>query len=172
MQNLQLTAITIPSSLKSIQGSALSGNQIANLVIPASVNQINQGALSNCFVNIQVESGNGNYTAINNTCLLNSSNELIAGSINLTEIPDGIKSIGQGAFTNCSNLQSISIPSSVKSIGVQAFQSCSNLNSVTLSEGLQYIEQQAFNNCRNLHDITIPTTVSTIDKNGSVRKAS
>ncbi len=42
-------------------------------------------------------------------------------------IPGTVSSIGNRAFSGCSNLTSVSIPKSVTSIGEKAFQNCSNL---------------------------------------------
>ena len=46
-------------------------------------------------------------------------------------IPEGVVSIGELAFYNCSGLTSVTIGSNVESIGSYAFSSCSNLTSVT-----------------------------------------
>lgn len=40
-------------------------------------------------------------------------------------------SIGQGAFSHCIDLTSVTIPSGVTSIGYSAFQYCSNLSTIT-----------------------------------------
>jgi len=42
-------------------------------------------------------------------------------------IPEGVTSIGEKAFYNCTSLTSITIPSSVTSIGYSAFSSCHHL---------------------------------------------
>jgi len=42
-------------------------------------------------------------------------------------IPDGVTSIGHGAFSGCSGLTSITIPDGVTSIGHGAFSGCSGL---------------------------------------------
>ena len=46
-------------------------------------------------------------------------------------IPEGVTSIGDEAFSNCSGLTKITIPDSVTSIGWSAFEGCSSLTSAT-----------------------------------------
>lgn len=45
-------------------------------------------------------------------------------------IPEGVTSIGQAAFYECTSLTSVVIPSSVTSIGNYAFQYCTNLKTI------------------------------------------
>ena len=42
-------------------------------------------------------------------------------------LPDGLTSISQAAFNDCSSLTSVTIPNSVTSIGICAFLGCSSL---------------------------------------------
>ena len=48
-------------------------------------------------------------------------------------IQEGVTSVGNWAFRNCTNLQSISIPASVASIGLNAFSGCPNLTIYSVS---------------------------------------
>ena len=83
---------------------------------------------------------------------------------NLTSvtIPNGVTTIGFGAFEYCSNLTSIDVPNSVTSIGGSAFSGCKNLTSVTIPDGVTSIGDFAFRNCSSLTNITIPNNVTSI----------
>ena len=50
-------------------------------------------------------------------------------------IPQGIKQIAGGAFSNCDFLTSVTIPNSVTSIGNDAFSDCSSLTSMVVEGG-------------------------------------
>ena len=78
------------------------------------------------------------------------------------EIPEGVTSIGNYAFYDCSSLTSIEIPSSVTSIGNVAFDSCSSLTSITIPDSVTSIGRYAFRNCTGLTSITIPKSVRSI----------
>ena len=69
--------------------------------------------------------------------------------------------IGYAAFDQC-NLTYVDIPSSIKTIGVGAFSNCTSLTSITLKEGLEHIEGNAFADCRLLETITFPNSLKTV----------
>ena len=79
-------------------------------------------------------------------------------SITLPE--NGLKTIGEYAFSQCESLESVTIPASVETWGSDAFSS-SGLKTVTLSEGLKTIGGSAFYHCESLESVTIPTSVET-----------
>ena len=61
-----------------------------------------------------------------------NADALIDGSITSIQIPNGVTSIGDGAFSYCSELTNATIPNSVTSIGNYPFSYCSMLTSVTV----------------------------------------
>jgi hypothetical protein len=83
-------------------------------------------------------------------------------SITSVTIANGVTTIGQPAFYNCSNLTSVSIGTGVTTICRQAFQNCTNLPSITIGDHVTTIERKAFDNCSGLTSITIPPSVTSI----------
>ena len=69
-------------------------------------------------------------------------------------------SIGDKAFSGCTNLWSITIPNSVTSIGEGAFEDCIGLTSITIPNSVTSIGEGAFYYCENLTSITIGAGVT------------
>lgn len=70
-------------------------------------------------------------------------------------IEEGVTSISNCAFQNCTALADINIANSVASVGEYAFQNCSSLNTITISAGVTGISDYAFNECPNLKEIKV-----------------
>ncbi len=77
-------------------------------------------------------------------------------------IPDSITSIGESTFEWCYNLTSVTIPDSVTSIGNYAFYYCFRLTSVTIGYSVTSIGDYAFYDCSNLTSVVIPDSVTNI----------
>lgn len=78
-------------------------------------------------------------------------------------IPEGVTSIGEEAFQGCISLVSVNFPKSLTSIDGSAFKNCESLSSVTLPEGLTTIGSYAFCRCESLSSVTLPEGLTTID---------
>jgi len=135
-------------------------------VIPAGVTNIGDGAFSGCstLTSIDVETGNNNYSSDGGVLYNKNKNTLILcpGGKKSYVIPTGVTSIGDGAFSNCKALTSVTIPVGVTNIGDGAFSGCSALTSITIPVGVKSIGTDVFNNCSGLTSVTIPNTVTTI----------
>ena len=82
-------------------------------------------------------------------------------SITSVTIEEGVTSIGNSAFADCTGLTSIEIPSSVTSIGESAFNYCPSLTSIEIPSSVTSIGNSAFEYC-GLTSIEIPSSVTSI----------
>ena len=69
----------------------------------------------------------------------------------VTQTP--ITSIGQYAFSGCTNLETFTIPESVSTIGYRAFRSCVSLPTLTIPSAVTLIGSEAFDGCTGLQSL-------------------
>jgi len=69
--------------------------------------------------------------------------------------------VSTNGFNGCSGIESIYLPEKIKILGEAAFKDCENLQTVaiSLSSNLEHIFPDAFRNCRKLKYINLPDTV-------------
>ena len=134
-----LTSVTIPESLTYIGGRAfLCCEKLISITIPESVTHIGGGAFGNTpWIADRREE---NPLVIVNGMIIDGSKY----SEDTLIIPDNIKSVSDGAFSDNDKLTSVIIPESVTSVGSSAFYCCTNLISITIPESLTYIGGGAF----------------------------
>ena len=145
----------------------LFNTNMVSVTIPASVTNIENGALSHCknLKTIIIDEKNTVYDSRDNcnAVIKTATNELVAGCAG-TIIPQSVTKISDGAFGGCKLLTSMEIPKSVKVIADGAFQGCSNLQDIKLSEGVIEIGVWTFSGCKSLVNIEIPASVERINE--------
>jgi hypothetical protein len=166
-----LDAVMLPNVLQSIGKSAFRGcGRLHSIVIPNSVTTIEECAFANC----------GSLTSfVLPDSVTNMGPYVFEGCDGFTEpvynahyfayfpknyatsytIPDGVETILEGVFWDCTNLDSIIIPNSVKTIEQNAFLNCNNLTYVLLPETLETLGNFAFAKCYQLTTINLPNSV-------------
>lgn len=100
-------------------------------------------------------------------------------------LPEGLETIGEGAFAGCMTLLHVDFPTTlqtiaddafglggyrggtlelpaVRTIGARAFENASLRGELTLPEGLESIGESAFTSCINLYEVYLPATLQTI----------
>ena len=158
------TDVVIPKEIQKIEHGAFGGcNSLTSITISDNVKEINAAALLSGCLNLKsivVDKNNKTFDSRNNCngVIETKSNKLVVGFKN-TIIPSDVTSIGNYAFSNCSNLTEIIIPNSIVSIGEYAFAGCKNLTNITISESVISIGSYAFFCCSTLSRIIIPLNV-------------
>jgi len=158
-------AVTIPNGATAIGYGVFEGcDSLTAVTIPSTVTQIENTAFRGCGARFVVEQASRTFVVTNDLLCTKDGLRILACPTNLTSavIPDGITEIGDGAFYDCSALQSVAIPSSVRNIGVEAFYGCNGLASLVISESVTNIGEEAFCECSGLVSLTIPSNVRNI----------
>ncbi|MCR5718731.1 MAG: leucine-rich repeat domain-containing protein [Oscillospiraceae bacterium] len=77
-------------------------------------------------------------------------------------LPDGLKYIGRHAFSGCEQLTKIEIPDSVETLGANAFSGCVLLEQLHLPEKITEIPEGLCYTCVMLKDVNLPDSVTKI----------
>lgn len=156
----------IPKGVKTVETLAFANCSLEELVIPSSVNSIENAAFGGSIKRLIVEEGNVAYY-MHNGLLLTQDNKTVlryVGDASTTEVPFGVTQIATGAFARTA-LAYITLPETVQIIGNGAFSDCDCLETIELSQGITSIEQYAFYGCKKLKTITLPASLKSIGRN-------
>lgn len=135
----------------------LNGETVTDLVIPETIDKINEYAFYGSTIKSLIV--NDNIKSIG-ACAFSESKLLQSAKLS-----NNVANIGSGAFMNCSALASINIPDVLQTISKDTFYKCSSLTEVKIPETVHSIGISAFFFCSNLTEIKIPDNVEIIDKN-------
>ena len=154
-----LVTIVLPDSgVKAIGKGAFAGSSLTTIILPNSVEIIGEGAFSDC----------ENLTTViwPNDPKFNCIEGLVFAGCKMLRgitLPGNIKAIGRYSFSG-SGLEAIVFPDGVETIGAGAFSDCENLTTVELPNNFKYncIEDYVFSGCKGLKWITIPSNIRAI----------
>lgn len=142
----KITSIVIEEGVTTVGEYAFEDcHLVESISIPASVTSIGEMAFYSCGY-----TDDWTTTDLTVTIASGSNLETIGNSafeyctMASFSIPNGVKTIDEGAFSYCFGLTSIEMPASVTSIGENAFYLCKNLATLTLNSN-PYIHATAFN---------------------------
>ena len=83
-------------------------------------------------------------------------------SIRAIELEEGVTTVGDRAFYNCTALTDVSFSSTVSTIGTYAFRGCTALEAVTLPGTVTELKGSAFRACTSLTTVTFGGDAPTI----------
>jgi hypothetical protein len=156
--NSQVSSITLPQGMKKLGRHVFFYcTNLTSLTLPEGMEEI--GMM--CFGSCSLTSVNLPSTMVKlDSCSLQDNPFT---SINLKNV----KYVGRQAFSQCTNLTSVTSNGMLEEIDGAAFTRCP-LTRAYLPEGLQTIIMNAYFRCTNMNTFTVPSTVTTITGNPCV----
>ena len=130
-----LAGVIIPNGVTSIGLNAFWGcTSLTSVTIPASVTSIENSAFPySGLTEINVDAANTVYSSVDGVLYNKPKTTLIkypARKTGAFTIPDGVTTIGEQAFWDCTGLASVTIGNGVTTIGDDAFYACISLTAI------------------------------------------
>ena len=195
-----LTSVVLPEGLETIGSEAFYGSGVETVELPDSVKELDGSGWGYMgmyeltglrgLAGFRVSGSNPYFTAVDGVLYDKAMTTLIRYPEQNTEtsfiIPDTVTAIGNDAFRNCINLESVVIPEGVTSVGARAFARCMRLveadlpaavrtigesafeatavTSVVIPEGVTAVEDNTYAECLKLVSVTFPESLESIGK--------
>lgn len=145
----QLRSVKLPDTLVSIGKHSFSGcSALTDISIPDGVEYIGSSAF---YRTPLIDNADSDFAVVGDGILISckSTDETVI-------LPEGIKTIGENAFTGNDSTRKAVLPESAVRISDFAFERCYSLESVHLPAGLEDIGSRAFIDCSALNDVVLP----------------
>ena len=157
-----LTSVSMPSVTTIGNGAFSDCRDLTSVDIPSSCTSIAGNPFQGCqsLEEIVVDENNPNYSSMDGVLYDKDKTTLIgwpAAEGDISIMPS-VTTIGNGAFSGCDALTSVSMPAVTK-IGESAFSGCNYLRSVEMPKATT-IGESAFNNCYDLTSVSMPSVTA------------
>lgn len=190
-ESKELSSISLPNTIKKVEGSSFAYSGINEIRLPNSLEDISSFAFGYCpnlkkaviedsespitfsdhnysYVGIfrgcpleQLYIGRNFAVDIPNTAYSPFGFHDISTIVNI-ELGKNVTTICKNMFAYCKSLTSFKVPETVIEIEESAFSNCTKLASIILPESLKSISSKAFYNCQSLEKISFPSQITNI----------
>ena len=144
-------------------------DNIEVLIIPSSVNTIDDGAFCNLrkIETIQVHKDNKSFIVINGVLYNKDLTRVIKATRHciMKDIPVDIKQIDSWAYAYCCSVVDINIPYGVTEIGKSAFRKCEELKKINFTNRMSTLKEGIFDGCSVLAKVVLPKGLRVIESN-------
>ena len=140
--------------LMEIGMGAFANTLISEIVIPESVQVIDDMAFYNCENLCEVKGATG-------VIVIEEVAFYACTSLARFDLPETLRTIGNEAFGACESLVEVKLPEKIESVGLGAFSYCSSLSRLDLG-GLTEVPEKAFLRCTSLGKVVIGENVTSI----------
>ena len=176
----QLTRVNIPNPDCEIGNSCFSNSQVSSITLPQGMKKLGRHVFFYCtnLTSLTLPEGMEEIGMMCfGSCSLTSVNlpstMVKLDSCSLQDNPftsinlKNVKFVGRQAFSQCTNLTSVTSNGKLEEIDGAAFTRCP-LTRAYLPEGMLTINMNAYFRCTNMNTFTVPSTVTTITGNPCV----
>ena len=153
-----LTAVTFPSTLRTIENHTFRKTALRTVTIPTGVTTIGSAAFSACpqLTEIRVEAGSESFRSVGG-CLFSADGKKMlqypAGKSGSSyAVPTGVTELDVQTFFGCVNLESVTLPEGLTSFGTYTFADAPLLKNVTFPDSIETVGSDAFRNTPLLLD--------------------
>ena len=172
------SSIVIPNGVIEIEKNAFQNNyKINKVVLPDSLITIGKQAFYGCEHLKEIDLGKGvkniddlafAFTQLSEVRIPGSVQNIggrafgfLSGTLKKVVVEEGVKKVGDYAFTEDIELEEVSLPSTLTEIGEAAFSGCRGIRSISLPRNLRVIGSRAFDGC-TFTEIVLPENLTTI----------
>lgn len=163
--------VNVPGFLSGLPVAEIKEEAFLNKVMPVRVNissmiqKIGQGAFKGCnsLTHVTIPEGMERLEKeLFSMCVMLETAELpsrlqeigekafFSCRLSEIELPEKLKTIEKGAFSQCMELKKVILPKGLKTIGTEAFSGCVQLRHIMLTEGISVLQENTFKNCKGL----------------------
>lgn len=144
----QVTEICIESGITRVTLNPWGDDILRSIRVSDTVTSLNiyVGSYLETFTEILVDENNPTYTAVDGVLYSKDGKTLICYPCGkpaaVFTVPEGVTALGDEAFVDCANLQTVTFPASLTTLGTGVFIGCNKLSALEVASGSQTFASQ------------------------------
>jgi uncharacterized repeat protein (TIGR02543 family) len=153
-----ITKITFDKYLTTIGANAfLNCTGLTSLVIPNTITSIGDDAFKGCvnITSLSLDTASVSGSSAKDGSWWGYPYGLSPTLIQNVTLGNHVTTIGEYAFSGCSDIARLVIPNDVTSVGQYAFQNCASLTSMTLPDSITSLAKGIFSHCTGLKTVQL-----------------